>query len=266
MTEFVSVGPLYDLVVDAENTAKAPVATARATRCAPQLLALLAPSGASFVELRPRDCPFESHPAQHRTAPRPLLAPPQPRGSLLAVSLLATEVFASLTPRTVRRVHRKSEISEQPALRAGDLALGFACAVAPAHRSAPSLDECVSSPADEITFRRRIGSVYGRPGVPPGMPEPKSRFDETYPCDFYTPAELFEPDRMYTVPEIGRLLQDLGPDADLDDDTEAVLIDWAVPWVLVHADDLVIGEPLTENGPGYYGVAPHAVEGTDGDE
>jgi hypothetical protein len=68
---------------------------------------------------------------------------------------------------------------------------------------------------------------------------------------------------MYTVPEIGRLLQDLGPDADLDDDTEAVLIDWAVPWVLVHADDLVIGEPLTENGPGYYGVAPHAVEGTD---
>jgi len=28
-----------------------------------------------------------------------------------------------------------------------------------------------------------------------------------------------------------------------------------VPWVLVNAADLVVAEPLTENGPGYYGLA-----------
>ncbi|MEZ3164360.1 DUF5827 family protein [Halorubrum sp. RMP-47] len=87
------------------------------------------------------------------------------------------------------------------------------------------------------------------------MPEPKSAFDATYPCDFYEPEELFESDQMYTVPEIGRLLQGLEPDAEVDPDTEAVLVDWAVPWVMAHAEDMVIAEPLTEDGPGYYGVA-----------
>ena len=119
----------------------------------------------------------------------------------------------------------------------------------------------------------RIGNVYGRDAVSPAMPEPKSTFDATYPCDFYEPAELFEPDQMYTVPEIARLLQELEPDAEVDPDTEAVLIDWAIPWVMTHADDLVIAEPLSEEGPGYYGVAPHAVdeagaetEGVDSDD
>ena len=92
------------------------------------------------------------------------------------------------------------------------------------------------------------------------MPEPKSTFDATYPCEFYEPAELFDPDQMYTVPEIARLLQELEPDAELDPDTEAVLIDWAIPWVMRHAADLVIAEPLADDGPGYYGVAPHAVD------
>ncbi len=95
------------------------------------------------------------------------------------------------------------------------------------------------------------------------MPEPKSRFEETFPCDFYTPAELFEPDLLYTIPEIARMLQGLEPDAEVDGDTEAVLIDWAVPWVMVHSDKLVIAEPLSEEGPGYYGVAPEAVDATD---
>ncbi|GAA0542506.1 DUF5827 family protein [Halorubrum ejinorense] len=90
------------------------------------------------------------------------------------------------------------------------------------------------------------------------MPEPKSAFDATYPCDFYEPAELFDPDQMYTVPEIGRLLQGLEPDAEVDPDTEAVLVDWAVPWVMVHADGMVVAEPLEEDGPGYYGLAPEA--------
>jgi hypothetical protein len=98
------------------------------------------------------------------------------------------------------------------------------------------------------------------------MPEPKSTFDATYPCDFYEPAELFEPDQMYTIPEIARLLQELEPDAEVDPDTEAVLIDWAIPWVMTHAEDLVIAEPLAEDGPGYYGVAPHAVDGEAADE
>ena len=84
---------IYGDHIPAENTHKAPAATTRATRCAP--------SGACFVELRPRGCPFESHPA-----PGPHLTPPQPRGSLLAVSPLAIEVLVSLAPRTVRRVPR----------------------------------------------------------------------------------------------------------------------------------------------------------------
>ncbi len=92
------------------------------------------------------------------------------------------------------------------------------------------------------------------------MPEPKSTFEETFPCDFYAPADLLDPDLLYTIPEIARLLQGLEPDADVDAETETVLIDWAVPWVILNGDDLVIAEPLEENGPGYYGVAPHAID------
>jgi len=92
------------------------------------------------------------------------------------------------------------------------------------------------------------------------MPESKDAFEETFPCEFYKPAELFDPDLMYTIPEIGRLLQGLEPDADVDPDTEAVLIDWAIPWVMSHADDMVIAEPLSEDGPGYYGLDPAAAE------
>ncbi|MFC6771351.1 DUF5827 family protein [Halorubrum pallidum] len=96
------------------------------------------------------------------------------------------------------------------------------------------------------------------------MPEPKESFEETFPCEFYEPAELFDPDLMYTIPEIGRLLQGLEPDADVDPDTEAVLIDWAIPWVMSHADDMVIAEPLAEDGPGYYGLDPVAAESSSG--
>jgi len=90
------------------------------------------------------------------------------------------------------------------------------------------------------------------------MPRPKSSFEELYPCDFYTPAELLDTDQMYTVYEIARLLQDLDPDAELDPETENVLLDWTIPWVVVYSDDLVVGEPDGDE-PGYYGVA------TDGD-
>lgn len=87
------------------------------------------------------------------------------------------------------------------------------------------------------------------------MPVPKEEFDELHPCAFYEPEELLEPDRMYTVYEIARLLQGLDPDAALDPDTEAVLLDWAIPWVVTRADELVVAEPRTDEEPGYYGLA-----------
>lgn len=86
------------------------------------------------------------------------------------------------------------------------------------------------------------------------MPVSKSDFEERYPCDFYTPGELLEDDQMYTVYEIARLLQDLDTDEELDPNTENVLLDWAIPWIMLHSDDLVVAEPREEDEPGYYGV------------
>jgi hypothetical protein len=87
------------------------------------------------------------------------------------------------------------------------------------------------------------------------MPVPKAEFSDRYPCDFYTAAELLEPDQMYTVYEIARLLQGLDPDAELDEPTEDVLLDWAIPWIMTHAEDLVVAEPRSDDEPGYYGLA-----------
>lgn len=87
------------------------------------------------------------------------------------------------------------------------------------------------------------------------MPVPKAEFEETYPCEFYTPDELLEPDEMYTVYEIARLLQGLETDADLDRETEDILLDWAIPWIMRNSDDLVIAEPRDDQEPGYYGLA-----------
>lgn len=87
------------------------------------------------------------------------------------------------------------------------------------------------------------------------MPEPKAEFETLHPCDFYTPADLFDEDLMYTVPEIARLLQGLDPDETLDEREEEVLIDWAIPWIIDNAEDLVVGEPRDEVEPGYYGLA-----------
>ncbi len=86
------------------------------------------------------------------------------------------------------------------------------------------------------------------------MPVSKSEFDQLYPCDFYTAEELLEEGQMYTVYEIARLLQELEPDAELDPETEDILLDWAIPWIMTNADDLVVGEPRSEDEPGYYGL------------
>lgn len=87
------------------------------------------------------------------------------------------------------------------------------------------------------------------------MPVPKTEFEDTFPCDFYTPEELLDEDEMYTVYEIARLLQGLDPDADIDRETEDILLDWAIPWVMRNSDDLVIAEPRDDQEPGYYGLA-----------
>lgn len=87
------------------------------------------------------------------------------------------------------------------------------------------------------------------------MPVPKSAFDEVLPCEFYSAEELLEEDQMYTVYEIARLLQGVEPDAELDAGTEDVLLDWAIPWIMENADDLVIAEPRGDDEPGYYGLA-----------
>jgi hypothetical protein len=86
------------------------------------------------------------------------------------------------------------------------------------------------------------------------MPVPKDEFDDLHPCDFYTAEELLEPDRMYTVYEIARMLQELDPDAEIEVETEEVLLDWAIPWIMTNADDLVVGEPRSDDEPGYYGL------------
>jgi hypothetical protein len=87
------------------------------------------------------------------------------------------------------------------------------------------------------------------------MPTKKSEFDRLHPADFYEPAELLEPDQMYTVYEIARLLQELDPDEALDPETEAILLDWAIPWIMVKSDDLVVAQPRSDDEPGYYGLA-----------
>ena len=86
------------------------------------------------------------------------------------------------------------------------------------------------------------------------MPVPKEEFEEVLPCEFYDPDELLDPDAMYTVYEIARLLQGLEPDAELEAETEAVLLDWAIPWVIDNAGELVVAEPRSEEEPGYYGL------------
>jgi hypothetical protein len=87
------------------------------------------------------------------------------------------------------------------------------------------------------------------------MPRPKAEFDDLRPLEFRDPAEVLDDDEMYTIYEIGRLLQGLEADADLDVETENVLMDWAIPWLLKHADQFVFAEPGSDDEPGYYGLS-----------
>jgi hypothetical protein len=85
------------------------------------------------------------------------------------------------------------------------------------------------------------------------VPQPKAEFDTLFSYEVYEPPELLDPDAMYRVDEIARLMQDLPPSAELDPETEDRLIAWTVPWLFEHRDKLCISDP-TGDEPGYFGL------------
>ncbi len=86
------------------------------------------------------------------------------------------------------------------------------------------------------------------------MPVPRSEFEDLRPLSFRDPSEVLDPDELYTVYEIARLLQGLDPGAELDIETEDVLLDWAIPWMMLNAESFVFAEPRSEAEPGHYGL------------
>ena len=86
------------------------------------------------------------------------------------------------------------------------------------------------------------------------MPVPRAEFDDLRPLEFRDPAEVLDAEKLYTIYEVSRLLQGLDVEADLDVETENVLLDWTIPWMMSHADEFVFAEPRSEDEPGYYGL------------
>jgi len=87
------------------------------------------------------------------------------------------------------------------------------------------------------------------------MPIQRAEVDDLRPLTFREPQDVLEAEKLYTVYEIARLLQGVEVDAELDVKTENVLLDWAIPWMMKHADELVFAEPSDDTEPGYYGLA-----------
>jgi hypothetical protein len=87
------------------------------------------------------------------------------------------------------------------------------------------------------------------------MPIERESAEDLRPLAFREPDEVLDPDKLYTVYEIGRLLQGLDPEEELDVETENVLLDWAIPWMMHHSEEFVFAEPTDETDPGYYGLA-----------
>ena len=85
------------------------------------------------------------------------------------------------------------------------------------------------------------------------MPKPKAEFDTLYPYQLYAPTDVLEPDTMYTIPEIARLLQGLPADADVDVESEQRIVAWTISWVVTNADSFVINDPVGDE-PGYFGL------------
>jgi len=86
------------------------------------------------------------------------------------------------------------------------------------------------------------------------MPRPREDFEDLRPFEFRDPEEVLDRDELYTVYEIARLLQGVDPGEELDVETENVLLDWAIPWMLDHSEAFVFAEPEAEDDPGYYGL------------
>jgi hypothetical protein len=86
------------------------------------------------------------------------------------------------------------------------------------------------------------------------MPRPREEFDDLREMAFHEPEAVLDADRLYTVYEIARLLQGVPLDAELDVETENVLLDWAIPWMIYNQEQFVFAEPEHESQPGYYGL------------
>jgi len=99
------------------------------------------------------------------------------------------------------------------------------------------------------------------------MPVPRSEFEDLRSLEFREPEEVLDPDELYTVYEIARLFQGLEPTAELDPETEDILLDWTVPWIVRNASSFVFAEPAADDEPGLYGLAREPTDGTgeDGD-
>ena len=86
------------------------------------------------------------------------------------------------------------------------------------------------------------------------MPRPRETFEDLRAFEFRDPEEVLEEEYLYTVYEIARLLQGLDPDREMDAETEAILLDWAVPWILDNSEAFVFAEPDADEEPGHYGL------------
>jgi hypothetical protein len=100
-------------------------------------------------------------------------------------------------------------------------------------------DRCVYTPVDTTS----------------GMPIQREEVDDLRPLEFREPEEVLDADKLYTIYEISRLLQGLDVDAELDVETENVLLDWTIPWMMQYTEKFVFAEPREDSEPGYYGLA-----------
>jgi len=87
------------------------------------------------------------------------------------------------------------------------------------------------------------------------MPIPRDDAGTLRPLAFRDPEEVLDTDRLYTVYEIARLLQGIEADTELDPQTEDILLDWTIPWMLQNGEAFVFAEPESDAEPGYYGLA-----------
>lgn len=115
------------------------------------------------------------------------------------------------------------------------------------HSTAPA-----AAPGDDAT-----DSVSPARPLGPAMPSQKAEFETLFPYEMYEPAELLDEEKMYTVHEVTRLLQDLPPEADLDPETEERLLAWTIPWLFANREALVISDPVGDE-PGYFGLRTEA--------